>query len=218
MRAFIEQTAPSMTSWENLTYKEEPYVKITPSGRAKSRDDDLEKLAVYYLASGEALVITLNESVLFRAVDRQIASRKAKAEGKDAPRGGKAWIGDNLCVHADQKIVTALEAVFRDSYQRTMQRIAWSSIPILNEWKRLFPDYDPGQLHERFWQRRLVCPGGGEYRWNETWRTMESTAYGHPGQPKSGPSLPATLRNIASGNFGLTFEDDGLRARAELGR
>ena len=49
-----------MTVWESLTYKDEPYVKITPSERAKQRDDELEKLAVYYSTSGEALIVTLS--------------------------------------------------------------------------------------------------------------------------------------------------------------
>jgi hypothetical protein len=47
---------------------------------------------------------------------------------------------------------------------------------------------------------------------------MESTAYGHPGQPKTGPQVPAGLNQFQTANFGLTFEDHGLRARAELNR
>jgi hypothetical protein len=61
-----------------------------------------------------------------------------------------------------------------------------------------------------------VCPGGGTYRWNEKWQTYESTEYGHPGEPKAGPTLAAGLRDIQSADFGLTFEPDGLRARGEV--
>ena len=65
-------------------------------------------------------------------------------------------------------------------------------------------------LHEKFWQDRLLCPGGGEYVWNDQWQTMESTVYGCPGAPKDGPPAPPLLNAIKQGNFGLTFEDQGF--------
>ena len=99
-----------------------------------------------------------------------------------------------------------------------MQRLSWANIPILNEWKRRYPDRDPVEVHEAYWQRKLVCPGGGRYRWNESWQTMESTVYGHAGEPKDGPSWPASLARLSHGNFGLTFQDDGLRARIQIRR
>ena len=67
------------------------------------------------------------------------------------------------------------------------------NIPILNEWKRLFPGEDPVNLHQKIWQTHLISPGGGQYVWNDEWKTMESTVYGHPGQPKDGPARPAAL-------------------------
>jgi hypothetical protein len=73
-------------------------------------------------------------------------------------------------------------------------------------------------LHEQFWQVRLLCPGGGQYVWNEHWKTMESTVYGSPAEPRTGPVGPDLLRSIERGNFGLTFEEQGLRARVELAR
>ena len=97
-----------------------------------------------------------------------------------------------------------------------MQALAWANLPILNEWKRRYPDQDPVQVHEQYWGARLVCPGGGQYRWNEAWQTMESTIYGHPGEPTQSSSLPHALEHLSRGNFGLTFEADGLRARFEL--
>ncbi len=132
------------------------------------------------------------------------------------PRIERPWLGKNLCIQVDKKVIRLLEVLFGDNYQQMMQYQAWRNIAILNEWKRLFPDQDPVMLHQQFWQRRLVCPGGGDYRWNQEWRTMASTSYGHPGEPRTGPSLPPALEHILSGNFGLTFEDNGLRARVEL--
>ena len=99
-----------------------------------------------------------------------------------------------------------------------MQTQAWNNLPILNEWKRLYPDRDPVELHERVWKIRLLCPGGGRYVWNDKYQTMESTVYGHPGQPKAGPPAPPVLSTFNAADFGLTLENDGLRGRVELQR
>ena len=45
---------------------------------------------------------------------------------------------------------------------------------------------------------------------------MESSVYGHPGEPREGGALPALLQTITAANFGQTFEENGLRARLEL--
>jgi hypothetical protein len=76
----------------------------------------------------------------------------------------------------------------------------------------------PAAVYERISGTRLVCPGGGRYVRNDAWRSMESTAFGHPGEPKEGPPDLLPFAGWASGSFGLTFEDDGLRAACELRR
>jgi hypothetical protein len=47
---------------------------------------------------------------------------------------------------------------------------------------------------------------------------MESTVYGHPGQPKQGPPAPPAIQSLGAGSFGLSFEGQGLRARVSLER
>jgi len=43
-----------MTLWESLTYRDQPYVKVSPSEKGKrSRMGDLEKLSIYYVASAD---------------------------------------------------------------------------------------------------------------------------------------------------------------------
>lgn len=100
--------------------------------------------------------------------------------------------------------------------RQAAQTNPWSNLPILNEWKRRFPDRDPVEVHRRFWNTELVCPGGGRYVWNEQWRTMESPVFGHPGEPKPPVKFEAPLFPFAKANFGLTFELGGLRSRLEL--
>ena len=83
---------------------------------------------------------------------------------------------------------------------------------------RLWPDRDPVKVHEEIFGTRPICPGGGEYTYNSELNAMESTVYGHPLAPREGPGVPAELRGIEAGDFGLTFERDGVRARARVTR
>ncbi len=106
----------------------------------------------------------------------------------------------------------------RKEFQNQMQAKSWSNLPILNEWKRLYPAEDPVALHQRLWQTELVCPGGGKYVWNEEYQTMESTIYGCPAAPKAGAGAANPLDAIRFGSLGLTFENKGLRGRAVLER
>ena len=111
------------------------------------------------------------------------------------------WLGSNVALRVDRKIFEVANALSRDQYQQTMQTRCWGNLPILNEWKRLYPDRDPVEVHQAVWGVELVCPGGGKYVWNEKYRTMESTVYGHPGEPKEGPPAPPVLSSFASRRF-----------------
>ena len=216
-RAFAEQTAPRMTTWENLEYNGQAYVKITaaPGGQG---EDAVTNLCIYYAVTPNSLVLTLSDAVLKRALDRQHAQLADKQAGKSRPAPAHPWLGTNLCFQIDQSFVPSLEALFSDEFRPAQQRLAWSNLPILNEWKRRYPAQDPVKLHEQFWQTKLLCPGGGQYVWNEQWQTMESTVYGHPAQPKPGPDKLLPVANITSANLGVTFENQGLSAKAVLER
>jgi hypothetical protein len=218
-----------MTAWEALSHKDRPYVKVSPSERAKSEGEvpeEMRSLAVYYAAAGGSLVVTMNEALLRRALDRQIQLKESRPAGEAAAAGetpappGRAdpWLGKSLALRAERKAIDLIAFLGRDEYRRASQNKSWDNLPILNEWKRLYPREDPIQLHERLWGTRLLCPGGGTYVWSEEWRTMESTVHGHPARPKDGPEVPLSFSKVGSAAFGLTFEKQGLRARAEIER
>jgi len=46
---------------------------------------------------------------------------------------------------------------------------------------------------------------------------MESTVFGHPGKPKAG-DFTSPLAALLNANLGVTFENQGLTAKATLGR
>lgn len=215
LRGFVEQTAPKMTVWQNSEYNGQAYVKVTstPTGV----EGALTNLAIFYAVTPRSLVLTLSEPLLKRALDRQSAREMAKGDGKP-PAPHKPWLGTNLCLQVERQFLGALQALSRDSYESAQQLLSWNNLPILNEWKRLYPSQDPVKLHEQFWQTKLICPGGGAYVWNEKWQTMESTVFGHPGEPKAGPGTVLPLAKFTGANLGVTFEHQGLSARAVLDR
>ncbi len=215
-RAFIEQTAPGLTAWESLKYQDQAYVKIGATAQA-SGDGVPEDAAIYYGVIGGALLLSPNEDIIKHAIDRQLAkageNKDQQAEAKFEP-----WLGENVALQADRAAADAQFALSGDQYRLQLRRLSWNNLPILNEWRRLFPDQDPVKLHETYWQARLVCAGGGEYIWNDEYQSMESTVFGSPANPKLGPDQVTPLDQLKRGNFGLTFEEQGLRVRMELQR
>lgn len=216
VRGMIEQSAPGMVTWQALTYKDQAYVKVAPTEQGKAMAAEIGDVAVYYAPSAEQLIVTLREDVLRRALDRRAARKLAVKQGQPVPPAGSAWLGESMALSVDRRAIDALANMFHDEYREQLRARAWSNLPILNQWRKQFPTQDALALHERFWQSRLLCPGGGKYVWNEQWQTYESTVFGHPGEPKPGPAAPPQLFQYARARFGVTFEHDGLRARVAL--
>lgn len=226
MTALRTLLPPDATSVKTLQHAGREYVRITP----KDTTFLTENFALHYAVMPKSLVVSLNEDVVKRAMDREAAEEKragAKpAEGtiekpaaKDTPASGPTpWLGESMGLRLDRSAFEMMLRAGESQAQQVLQRRAWSAIPILNEWKRRYPNEDPVALHAKYWQVTLLCPGGGKYDWNETDRTMESTLYGHPGHPKDGPILPAALKSTTGADFGITFENQGLRARVEIER
>lgn len=231
LRAFIQQSAPGLTKWESLTHREQPYVKIASTRRGASGIEEFDNAALFYATVGDGLIFTPNEEVLKRAIDRQLARDERSAEKKpEAPtKSDSPWLGESVAVNFEQLLPSFFAWIFESDVRQMAQAAqirSWSNLPILNEWKRRYPDRDPVEVHSKFWNVELICPGGGKYVWNEKWLTMESTVFGHPGEPK----MPELSKAAEPGNFqpglfpftrasfGLTFKNDGLRSRLELMR
>jgi hypothetical protein len=218
VRGLLEDLLPEMTTWETLKHNDQPYVRIGPTERGRGIFPFTAELNIYYAFWSDALVVTLNENVLKRALDRRAAREEAEAAGREPPAPSKAWLGSSMALQFDGKAIEQISRLGSGDFQQILQFRSWGNLPILNEWRRRYPDRDPVELHERCWHTRLVCPGGGEYVWNDEWQTMESTAFGHPGEPKQPATLATPWQSILGGNLGLTFEQEGLRAKAVLDR
>lgn len=213
LRGFIDQSAPGMMAWDNRSHHDQGYVRVRMSDSARERGGggEFDKVAIHYAAMPRALIVSFNEDLLKRAIDRE----RSRKDG-DAPR--QPWLGESMGLRFTSAGLDLTAGPGRATLRDATQRRAWANIPILNEWKRRYPKQDPVAVHEARWGVRLACPAGGEYRWNERFKTMESTVLGCPGDPKDVPGGTATVQGVAAGNLGVTFEDKGLRARAVLER
>ncbi len=213
VRTMVEDTTPGLVKWETRSHGERKYVQVTGDGIA----DDL---SIFYATLPTALLVSLQEEALQRAIDRLAPSPDepdAVTDGTPTPEP-EPWLGRSVAVTLDRDGIRALQSIFDEDAKEQLRLLSWANLPILNEWKRLFPDRDPMAVHEELWGERLVCPAGGAYVWNDEWRTMESTVCGHPGVPAENIDWPAILGRLRRARAGLTFELDGLRAVVDLTR
>lgn len=184
--------------------------------RTKKDDPNFDhEPSVLAVAHGErTILLTLSESVMQHALEREATRKKGDA----LPEPGYSWQGETMAAFVRAEGISLLNQLFLFDYRRQLQLASWSNIPILNEWKRRYPDRDPIAFHAQFWNEHLVCPGGGKYVWNETWQTLESTVFGHPGEPKWPAELATPLARYRSISVGATVEPDGLRGRVQATR
>ena len=210
LRGFTLQIIPGAPPWQTRSYKDHAYVEISLDQNPVNNDDDDSSIRIYYVILPKHILFGSSKEVIHRAIDRhqsqQVSPQPIASELQ--------WQGKSVAVSAKADLLKY--PVFWQS--SGYQRASWLNIPILNEWRRLFPDRDPLEVHATEWGVRLLCPGGGTYVWNEEWRTMESTVYGHPSAPTQSRVIPPVLQALKFGSFGLTFEDDGLRAKAVIHR
>ncbi|MBO94773.1 MAG: hypothetical protein CMI32_07745 [Opitutales bacterium] len=216
LRAWIEQTSPGMTEWTNHEHNGQGYVKIAPSGEVREdlAEEGAGDLALYYAPTSKLLTLSLDEAVLKRSLDRRVAERKRRQD-KEPVTNLTDWPGKSISFVADKQIIAFVDAVSRDHVTREFRTRSFANLPILNEWRKLGHE-DALAFHEKTWQVELMCPGGGEYRWNEKFQTYESSVFGHPGEPQSPKISAFLLKEFQQAAFGLTFENDGLRAKGEL--
>jgi hypothetical protein len=172
--------------------------------------------SAYFAVTPDMLIVTPHEQVLHHALERSAR----RAEGA-APADAAPWAGRSANLHVSR---TALDALARGwgfgigGIDDSLNEQCFANLPILGEWRRLFPGEEPVAAHERLWHERLVCPRGGRYAWNEAWHTVACSVCGHPGEPADDPPRPAAWTSFHALDLGLTFEHEGLRAQVTLQR
>lgn len=206
LRAGLHSMVPNMLQWEPLKYRETEYMAIRPT--ESQVVEEMDPIALHYLVLPNSILFTMREDLVQRAVDRHL-------DGV-ADLQNSTWLESSVGMKLRQGALAAIQMLWQTHLDLQMRIESWKNIPILNEWKSLFPEEDPVEVHRRIWGRTPNCPGGGRYEWNPELRSMQSSVYGCPGNPISKNVIPSALKRISAAEFGITFEMDGLRAQAVL--
>lgn len=208
VRTYANESAPGLVRFKTKEYGDSAYVQISGDiGAGRGANGEPLEHSVFYCVSSKSLTLSLNEDVIKRAIDR-----------RSAPAQAAAPLGESLTLELKRRVLDSLMRVFHDEVDDNRRVAAWRALPILNEWKRLFPSEDPVAVHQRLWGETLVEPSGGSFVWNEQARTMESSSFGHPLAAKDAPPAKPFTELFSNVNFGLTFEHDGLRAHMRIAR
>ncbi len=220
LRTKADTSAPGMFTWTPTQYKGGAYVTVAG---AQGRRSLADRVRLHYHLGKDALFLTLSESVMKAYLDRLDAPAKpsgpvAKEASPTTEKASPVWLGQHAGFRCDRRTLELVESLALNDRRDSVRRASWSVIPVLNELRRAAPAENPVALYERLWGARPACPAGGKYVWNATLASMESTATGCPLAPKDFTPERLVVPGIASGNFGLTFEHDGVRARVELTR
>ena len=206
-RTWVDQTAPNLLKFEGRKHREIGYTAIVA-------DNTLPipaRLTLYYLPLPDQLLVSFNEPLVQRAIDRHLARK----DGKAPP--AKEWLGNSMAVEGSAQALGMLNILGGSQILPRMQSIAWTNAAVLDELRRLRPQDDPQTLCELGTGERLLCPAGGTLAWDALAGMHASSALGTPFAPKGDRSTAeALLARVARLAGGVTLSDDNLRARFEL--
>ena len=204
MKGMLDTSAPDLVRWEKRKHGNQSYLAII----GDEQELNGMALSIYYAALPSALLVSLDEDMLKRAIDREV---------QDTAQGSKLPDAKHFLLESSPQFMMGLNHLFdQRSFEQRRQKESWRAIPILNEWHRRFPNMKPETVHQIAYASDLHCPGGKGYRWNAEAITMESVAYGHPTEPRNEGTTLEFINKFNKLQTTFGFEDGGLRIRAKL--
>ena len=213
LRSFSEQASPGLLVWETRKFEGTPYVVIRTTDQAEAPDD--MEINIHYAAMPDALILSLSEDLLKRAITRNLEFAAPKAEESDGQ--------ESLYQIFVQTKITALDIyqnIFESEIDRRRRRAAtsWGALPILNEWKKAFPGKDPVQAHYDYFKETIHCPGGKGYQWNKALSSMESVTFGHPEAPRETLMRFPMWQNWDQAKAAISIKNKEFRLDAALSK
>lgn len=206
LRKELNTSAPDSVTWETRTCDAGSYVAISGNEVEIGQDARL-----YYATLPNALLISLREDVLIRAMRRETHTLNSE-ETKILPPATQ------LMLDSSPSFLSNITSIFdSEDPMLRLREESWKALPILNEWHRRFPGKDSINTHILHFNEDIYCPGGRGYRWNDAAHTMESIAFGFPAEPRTEPLLPPGIMSYDNVRTSLRFEDSGLRATITIG-
>ncbi len=200
----VETSAPDSVKWETRKRGGKSYVVLT--GNEMGSD-----FHIYYSTQPGALILTLREDSMLRAISRE--NHKISEEEIDLLPPPT-----QLMLDTSPAFLAGLSGFFGSAGAiDRVQQESWKALPILNEWHRKFADKDPLAVQFLHYGEDIFCPGGKGYRWNPEAMTMESVAFGFPSKPRTESAKIQGIMEFQNVGTSLKFLDDGLRATLSLG-
>ena len=200
MRGAIEGSSPDLVRWETREHEGRKYVAIIGNEEEVGAD-----LTIYYAALPTALLVSLNEDMLKRALDREKGFEKGTLSETQV-----------FARTSPEFLVGLGELGSELTMEERRRSLSFSALPILNEWRKSKASEDPVGFHRDRFAIRITCPGGHGYQWNEDDLTMESVAYGHPSKPREGAVPLDILSRFKTLEMDSSFEDGGMNLRVSL--
>lgn len=202
LRALADESVPGLLRFETKKHGEKSYVRI------RGAEDLLgdRELNIYYAIDAKRLIISLNEALVKRSLDGSSPDTKRKAGNE---------LGDGVTAHFDRR---AFEFMSMEIDSTVTQHALMHVLPILEEWKRLFPNEDPVAFHERVFHERLAGPVGEKLIVDPATGEIRSEKFGSPYQLTSAKLQIEALKDLRSVDFGLSFEHGGVRGRMSVQR
>lgn len=173
-----------------------------------------ENANLFVLEHNSKLIVSLSEQTMKNIITR-IKAREDGTFKKDEPR---KWLGQNLAVQTNSKFYKAIEVLWQQYYKSELKNQTWRNFPILQEWKREFPDQDPFEFHQKYWHQKMLCAGGGKLIWDKKTDAPMSTVFGNPSKPRIPMRTPTPWQGFKSFDAGVTFDTGGIRGKMMLER
>ena len=125
--------------------------------------------------------------------DRLIVSLNENAMKRAIDRSSHretVWLGANLGLKFDNRLVGVADVFLKQSFDKATQQGNLRNRELFELYKKHDPAADPVEIHQRLFGERLL-------------------------RPEEMPECP-TLTGLQSAEFGITLENDGLRAKGEV--
>src|SRR5262249_1494516 len=104
VKVFVEKAAPNLVKWESLTHKDIGYVKLSPTNRGETF---VPWLAIYSVPLPDMWLLTLNEKVAMRAIERHV-ERKANPDAAAKWKSPLSELSANVAFKIDPTAVQFL--------------------------------------------------------------------------------------------------------------
>lgn len=227
LRTFFENGILGDTAWTTVQHAGQKYFRFTTGNGT-----------LFIAHVNNTVTFSPSRSLIERAINRHNQNQKDKGANNEPDDQEEEFAAilrsegfavqdksqeeaaiNNVTFRLNGDYMKAIHKVLNSGSDRYLKHTTWNNIPILNEWKKLYPGQDPVAVHALLWRRQLAAFDNSSYQWDPDRGTMYSKNFGSPGTDIEDDALvPDVFRDIESAEFGFRFENNGIRVRGQIDR